>query len=410
MLFSPAQLRAEPFRIFFPLATLIGVVGVLLWPAYFAGLDPVYPGLSHVRLMTQGFFGGFILGFLGTALPRMISVRSLAWGELVPVVIGFTAAAAAQLVSKTVIGDLLFLATLGAFLVAMGLRWPSRRDLPPPGFVLVILGMACEIVGLALNLATQDSENARMTLLARLLTTQGFVLLPILGVGPFILPRFFGLPNRHDFPESKSPVPAWRRRMILAGTAGSIVVATFLIEALFSVRAGLWIRCAVCAAYLMNELPVYRPVPIGDALVGVLRIGLICLVSGYALAGFFPGYRVAWIHATLAGGFGLITLTVATRVIFGHSNRLPRLTGKLAWFWTASILMLLGMTTRISGDFLPRIMASHYVWGALLWAIGILVWLTAILTINWRAAPDESEADRPESPSRRLSSRGSASL
>jgi len=38
--------------------------------------------------------------------------------------------------------------------------------------------------------------------LQRRLAYQGFVLLPIPGIGPFILPRFFGLPSPHDFPEA----------------------------------------------------------------------------------------------------------------------------------------------------------------------------------------------------------------
>ena len=41
--------------------------------------------------------------------------------------------------------------------------------------------------------------------------------------------------------------------------------------------------------------------------------------------------------------------------------------------------MLFGMATRISGDFLPRIMASHYTYGALTWIIGVLIWSAYVL-------------------------------
>jgi uncharacterized protein involved in response to NO len=80
------------------------------------------------------------------------------------------------------------------------------------------------------------------------------------------------------------------------------------------------------------------------------------------------------LHLTLIGGFAVITFTVATRVIFGHSGNLERLKGKNRWLLVALGLMLFAMATRISGDFWPKIMASHYIYGALIWVIGVTVW------------------------------------
>ena len=68
-----AYFAREPFRIFFPLAVLSGIVGVALWPLHFWGAVESYPGLIHARIMVYGLFGGFIAGFLGTAMPRMLS-------------------------------------------------------------------------------------------------------------------------------------------------------------------------------------------------------------------------------------------------------------------------------------------------------------------------------------------------
>src|SRR6187402_2690292 len=72
---------AEPFRVLFPLATLLGISGVSLWPLYFSGLHKFYPGQMHARLMIEGFLAGFVLGFLGTALPRLLSAPPLRRGE-----------------------------------------------------------------------------------------------------------------------------------------------------------------------------------------------------------------------------------------------------------------------------------------------------------------------------------------
>src|SRR5690242_18540167 len=72
-----AEMAAEPFRIFFPAGVLAGIVGVSLWPLHFGGVLEFYPGQNHARIMACGLFGAFILGFLGTAMPRMLSAPRL---------------------------------------------------------------------------------------------------------------------------------------------------------------------------------------------------------------------------------------------------------------------------------------------------------------------------------------------
>ena len=59
-----------PFRIFFPIGAVFALVGVALWPLYYAGAVAEYPSILHARLMIEGFMSSFIIGFLGTAGPR----------------------------------------------------------------------------------------------------------------------------------------------------------------------------------------------------------------------------------------------------------------------------------------------------------------------------------------------------
>ena len=73
---------AEPYRVFFPLGILFGLSGVSLWPLYFSGLHKFYPGIMHARLMIEGFLGAFIVGFLGTAGPRLTGTAPLSRAEL----------------------------------------------------------------------------------------------------------------------------------------------------------------------------------------------------------------------------------------------------------------------------------------------------------------------------------------
>ena len=36
--------------------------------------------------------------------------------------------------------------------------------------------------------------------------------------------------------------------------------------------------------------------------------------------------------------------------------------------------MLFAMATRISGDLWPKVLVSHYVYGALIWVAGVVLW------------------------------------
>jgi uncharacterized protein involved in response to NO len=59
--------------------------------------------------------------------------------------------------------------------------------------------------------------------------------------------------------------------------------------------------------------------------------------------------------------------------------------------------MLIGMASRMSGDFLPRLQKSHYIYGALTWMAGLILWAWVVLPSVLR--PD-SETDSPGRPSR----------
>jgi uncharacterized protein involved in response to NO len=67
----------EPFRIFFPIGLLLGAIGVALWPLFVWHAVNFYPANAHVRLMIEGLMGSFIIGFLGTAGPRLLDSRPL---------------------------------------------------------------------------------------------------------------------------------------------------------------------------------------------------------------------------------------------------------------------------------------------------------------------------------------------
>ena len=384
------ELAAEPFRLFFPLAVLVGLAGVSLWPLHFGHVVPLYPGLSHARLMAYGLFGGFIFGFLGTAMPRMLSVKPFTSFEALLLLIIYGAMAVAYFLAKIELGDKLFLALLVGFFACIAWRFPKRQDTPPPGFILVLLGLLCAAAGAVLGiLASNADEPPARPLLQHLLSYQGFVLFPILGVGAFVLPRFFGLPNPHDLPEATKPTAGWVARAWPALAAGILILLSFWLEADGWYRLGSALRFVTSAAYVIFEMPLFRRAKIKNSFSLVLKLAFASMLAGFFFVSLFPQWRVGLLHLTLVGGFAVITFSVATRVIFGHSGNLPLMAKPNRWLLWATGIMWFAMVTRISGDFWPKITASHYVYGAIVWAIGVIWWSWKVLPKIWVRDPED---------------------
>lgn len=383
-------LSREPFRLFFPLAVAVGMAGVALWPLYFSGLISFYPGLSHARLMAYGFFGGFILGFLGTALPKIMGVSPFRPWEAVFLLTVYAAMIIELLAARTALGDGLFVVLLLVFAVLLSIRIRQRSDIPPPGFVLVVLALLCGGAGAVLSILQNYSETAFFWgTLQHLLVYQGFMLLPILGVGAFLFPRFFGTPSAQAFEESVNPPPGWTAKAWVALLTGACIVGSFWIEAAGWVRIGPAVRLLAALAYLGGAVPFYRAGTNRSAPAVILKLAIGLLFGGFLAILLLPAYRVSLLHLTLIGGFAMITFTVATRVIFGHSGNLGLLERPNRWLWVSIGLMLLAMITRISGDFWPKVLASHYSYGALVWIGAALVWSAYVLPKVLMPDPDD---------------------
>lgn len=384
------EFAAEPFRLFFPAAVLFGALGALLWPAHLFGFLAWYPGVAHSRLLILGFFGGFIAGFLGASLPRLLGAPPARVSQIILLLTLHLAANAAYLTGNIAQGDSLALALWFAFATWAATRLLQRKDTPPPGFILAALGVACLLAGLILNLLPADDEipSAARAAWPRLLAHQGFVLLPILGVGAFLFPRVFKTPNPQEFPEALSPEPTWWRRFTLALAIGVGVILTFWLEAAGWARGGPAARAALILLYAALELPRRRgPGPWLEP--WLLRVALGFIILGFSLAAIAPGWRVGWLHLVLMGGFATTVLVLGTRVVCGHGGRPPNPARQARWLKVCVGLALLAMLTRVSGDLWPKIMRTHYIYGALLWTAALTLWSWKILPeILWHAPED----------------------
>ena len=372
----------EPYRILFPLGAVIGIIGVALWPLYVWKVLPIYPGLMHSRIMIMGFLTGFVVGFLGTAFPRLLDVPRIR----MPLTMVFTLAIAvgtiAHLLGKTLAGDIIFTSILLTLVVDMASRFPKRKDVPPPAFVLVGFGLLSGIAGGAIQIIAALRPEALPDLaypLGRLLMHQGYLLLPIMGISAFLLPRFFGLPNRQNFPESPALPPGWLPRAIFAATCGLVVLAGFVLEANGMVRAGMAARAAGLTVYFLREVPIHHAKFTGGSLALGLRLAMLSIPLGYVLMAIWPERVSSFIHVVVISGFSLLTFIVASRVVYGHSGQADKFQARLKPILFLIAMVMLAMLTRVSADWMPAIRLSHYAYAGLSWIAGVLVWMGSVL-------------------------------
>ena len=375
-----AMVLEEPYRVFFPLGMVAGIWGVMMWPLLYAGRLGFYPGEAHSRIMIEGFMGAFVVGFVGTAFPRLTGNRHWFAGEFISLLGLWLLAVASHSLGHVTAGDAAFSAMLVALFAGMLGRWMrGNKDTPPPGFVLLLAGVVggatsagalSQIGGLTLS-ATQYQA-------AKLFLSQGFLLLPLMGIGPFLLPRFFGAKSLHAFDDSSGAPAGWWPRAIGAMIAGLLIIVSFAIEIHGKPMLGHLLRALTIGGWFIKETTVFQRGKLSSTPGNSVRWALIGLISGCTAAAFWPAARVGTLHLFFAAGLGLVTLTVATRVILGHAGRHELLTGKILWLRWVTGLLVLAAITRLTADFIPSVRVSHHIYAAWSWAIGGVIWLIAL--------------------------------
>jgi len=351
------------------------MIGVSLWILYYAGLITLYPGTSHARLMVEGFMASFIIGFLGTAGPRITSTRHFSQNELIALLTLDLLAAGLHFGDSHRAGDLLFVCCLAVFVFVIGQRFIRRADSPPPNFALVALGLLNGMIGaLLLALFANEFYSAPYRIGASLLE-QGFILLPMLGVGPYLLARLLNIPRSDALPESRVLPPGWIPRAAFAATIGVIVDLTLIADAFGAAAVAGWVRLGAVLVYLVTRMPRRGRSFLGDC----LRTGMAAIVIGIAVEALWPQYRIGALHIVFISGFSFIVLTIAIRVVFGHSGNAHLFGKRLPFFMVAFILIFFAMLSRYVADLAPKARTVHLVAGAIFWLIALLIWMGNVI-------------------------------
>ena len=388
----------EPFRLLFPLGAIIGILGVLMWPLFVWHITKTYPGMAHPRVMIEGFATCFVIGFLGTALPRLLDVPRITLAETVSFAAALIAIAACHCEGQMLWGDGLFFCTLAAFVLLLLRRASLRKDTPPPAFVLVGMGLLSGLAGSAIQALAQMAPLAlgdAMIHTGRLLLNQGYLLLPIMGIGAFLLPRFFGLPNRQSFPESHTLPPGWKGRALFALACGVAVIASFIIEAAGQTRWGCGLRAVAVIIYILREVPIHEAGFNGGTLAFGLRVALFAIPFGFTLMAIWPERIFSFFHVVFITGFSLLIFIVGTRVVLGHSGQSAKFRAPPRPVLIMALLLILAMLTRVTADWMPALCLKHYGYAASVWIAAVIIWAVSILPGVRRADAGLDELAEP---------------
>ena len=375
---SSARWFAEPFRIFFPVGLLLGAIGVALWPLFVWHAIEFYPAQAHVRLMIEGLMGSFIIGFLGTAGPRLLDASPLSAAEVFALLSLQILSAFLHLTQRQTASNIIFLVLLLLFLGMMAKRARARHDLPPPNFVLVLFGLLNAVAGIFLLTAAKSLTNGLFAnQLGSLMLNEGFVLFPILGVGAFFFPKLLGgaKPEPSDLRIASA---LWLKRATIAALTGVVIWNSFVLEALGWIRTAALIRGITTLTYFVMQGHLLEKPSGPPFLAHCFRLGALLLVAGLFLPVALPGYRLANLHLTFIGGFSVILFTVSTRVIIGHAGQSHLFRKRLGFLIAALALLVVAMVARVSADFIPPARNSHLVYAALIWLLAALVWACAL--------------------------------
>lgn len=375
---NPPRLE-EPYRLFFPAGMAIGLLGILLWPLFYAGWLPYYPNFAHTRLMIDGFAGLFIFGFLMTAGPRLLGAPAFSRRSAIGIFGLCCAACLAHLLNKIALGDLFFGLTVGVVIIHVTVAFRARSDCPPPGFPLAALGLLCACLGsILLALSTSAWPNAIAFELGKILLYQGFTLLPIIGIGAFFFPKILGGRNTHDFPEMRLPNQEWKRRFRHSFFVAIAFFASVALELSGQIPLAYALRLGGLGLYCIAEIP-FPEFRKGESPHGrQLLFTLATIAIGFVGILIFPVYKIAWLHAYFMVGLTGIIFLVSLRVVFGHGDR-PELIRKSvrpsAWIIG---LLALAAATRIYADFKLSSQISHYLYAAAIWILCGLAWLVFV--------------------------------
>jgi hypothetical protein len=253
-------------------------------------------------------------------------------------------------------------------------RLRRRKNDPTEEVFFIPLGMALGLAGglvqLAVALGLFGEPAPRFGL--RLISL-GMVLAIVLGVGAILVPTFVGIKDPLVIPRISGAHERSRRRLFYTVLAVVFVLA-FVCEALRMPQLGSILRAVVGSVMLLWVWKLWR-LPSRAGTTGWLLWSSGVLVGlGLVGAAMWPAHATALSHLTLLGGYGFLTIGIATRVLVTHGGHgIDAERGILDPLVLS--LLALALVARLGAEFAGPVMLTWLLVSGLAWCAAWILWL-----------------------------------
>jgi uncharacterized protein involved in response to NO len=250
--------QTDPYRLFFPLGILLGVMGVAIWPLYYFHITEGYSGRAHAFVQTDGFLFAFIAGFLLTAIPRFTGTDTPSRRTQFTMAAIVTTCAIAFEFQSFAIGNALFLAAYSMLIAFAVSRFQHRKQDPPETFAFIGIGVIAGALGALIDAGIAwDIVTPAADLLGKRLLTEGMVLLLVLGVGGFLGPRLLGFAEMPKFVPMQEAQGS-NRKALAYKIAGLAVLLSLIAEYGFGFSTLAFLRAITATAVILSTVQPWR--------------------------------------------------------------------------------------------------------------------------------------------------------
>jgi len=154
-----------------------------------------------------------------------------------------------------------------------------------------------------------------------------------------------------------------------------LILVSFVIEAIGWVRSGNGLRLSALLIWAVGAVPGIWFQCAPNTRAWALRLGLALMSVTFICRILWPAQLLAFEHVLFLGGFGLVILLTADRVVIGHCDDPGSMPAKsTAWRWIVW-LMIVAAATRATADLVPVTRISHHIYAALTLTAVFVIWL-----------------------------------
>lgn len=353
--------RSEPYRLFFPLGFFAGLSGISHWVFFSFGKAPWDVPL-HFFLQIVGYIGLTAAGFLGTVFQRLTQTPPMKS----PTLLLFLLLALFLLSSPVLQNATITAGMISGFFLLLFLWILSRLrsgKRPPPPLLLALPGLLCA--------GAAPIIRFRYSALGTDLFAQGFVLFLISGTAPVVGRRILEMP-------ADPPVKMKPRFLAIVTVALTGLSLSFFLQCFVSTPTAPLVLRAVTFVTVLLVAGLHKPPSARCPQRLFFWLSLWFVPLGLAAAAATPPpYRPSVLHTTFIGGYSLMILFVALRVITVHGGRKYLVDRPFAPAWIFGLLLLASMFFRVAAPWTGKNYIRFLGTAGVLWITAHIVFLAS---------------------------------